>query len=472
MKPVDLLVIGAGPAGLAAALTAADCGLSVVVVDENPQPGGQIYRQLSDNPLRDCEAILGADYFAGAPLLQRFATSGIDYLPRTSVWQIAGDNTAYFSGTSSNGPTAPLKARFIVLATGAQERPLPLAGWTTPGAMTVGAAQILLKTAGLLPPRDVVLVGSGPLLYHFAEQVFQAGGTIQALIDTTRAIDKFKALRHGPNALRSPRLLWRGVKLLAALRRQRLNRIVGASDIAIVGESQVSAIEFRVGGKTHRLSTSSVLLHAGLIPQTNFSSALGCEHYWNSQQFSWQVKCNDWFESTRAGLFVAGDGGRIMGAEAAELSGRIAALEIACQGEKISAAERDAQARPLRQAWQRLLAARPLLDTLYPPPAECFSPKDEAIVCRCESVTASQIRSAARLGAPGPNQVKALTRAGMGACQGRMCACVTAALVAETSGQPIDQVGMLRSRYPVKPVTLEEIAGSVPAACGAIGHPR
>lgn len=458
MRQIDLLVIGAGPAGLAAALTAAGCGLSVLVVDENPQPGGQIYRQLQDSPLRNCARILGADYLAGLPLLQRFAQSGIDYLPRTRVWQVADDNVAYFSRTTPDRPAAPVKARFIVLATGAQERPFPVEGWTTPGTMTVGAAQILLKTAGLLPPSDCVLVGSGPLLYHFADQVLRAGGTIQALIDTSRAGDKFKALRHLPGALRSPGLLWRGVKLLAALRAQRLERFVGASDMAIVGDQQVSAIKFSVGGKALSLSTSSVLLHAGLIAQTNFSSALGCEHEWNPQQSAWQPKCNEWLESTRPGVFVAGDGGRIMGAAAAEISGLIAALEVAGQAGKISVAQRDAQARPLHQAWARLRAARPLLDALYPPPAECFSPQDETIVCRCENVSAGQIRQAARLGAPGPNQVKAFTRAGMGACQGRMCGCITAALVAETAGQSIAQVGMLRGRYPVKPVTLGEIA--------------
>ena len=460
MRQVDLLVIGAGPAGLAAALSAADCGLSVVVADENPRAGGQIYRGLADNPLRDCERILGADYLAGKPLLRRFAASGIDHLPCTSVWQMSDDNVAYLSGARRG----VVKARYIVLATGAQERPWPLVGWTTPGVMSVGAAQILLKSAALLPPKDVVLVGSGPLIDHFAEQVCQAGGAIQAIVDTTRASDKFKALRHVPAALRSPRLLRRGIELMAGLRRRGIERIVGASDIAIVGDMQVSGIEFHVGGKKRHLPTSSVLLHAGLIPQTNFSSALGCEHRWNPQQFSWQPVCDEWFESTRHGLFIVGDGASILGAEAAELAGRIAALAIACQAAKIGVSQRDAQAHPLRKAWQALFAARPLLDAFYPPPAECFSPPDAAIVCRCESVTAGQIRDSARLGAPGPNQVKALTRAGMGACQGRMCACVTAALVAATSGQPIEQVGMLRSRYPVKPVTLGEIAESTPAA--------
>ena len=460
MRTIDLLVIGAGPAGLAAALSAADCGLSVVVADENPRAGGQIYRGLADNPLRDCERILGADYLAGKPLLRRFAASGIDHLPSTSVWQIADDNTAYLSGAHPG----VVKARFIALASGAQERPLPLAGWTTPGVMTVGAAQILLKSAALLPPKDVVLVGSGPLVDRFSEQVCQAGGAIQAIVDTTRAIDQVKALRHLPQALRSPRLLRRGIGLLTKLRRRSIERIVGASDIAIVGDTQVSAIEFRVGGKNRRLATSSVLLHAGLIPQTNFSSALGCEHRWNPQQFCWQPECDEWFESTRHGLFIVGDGANIVGAEAAELSGRIAALAIACQAEKISVDQRNAQAHPLRKAWQALFAARPLLDAFYPPPAECFSPPDAAIVCRCESVTAGQIRDAARLGASGPNQVKALTRAGMGSCQGRLCACVTAELVAETSGLTIGQVAMLRSRFPVKPVTLGKIAESMPAA--------
>lgn len=466
MKRVDVLVVGAGPAGLSAALAAHGGGLSVLVVDEQPQPGGQIYRNLRGNPLQDPARILGADYVAGQPLLDRFAASGIDHLPRTRVWQIGDGPVAYLSGPPGKPPPGPVAARFVVLAAGAQERPFPLAGWTTPGVMTVGAAQILLKTAGLLPPRDGVLIGGGPLLYQFAWQVCQAGGRLQAIVDARGPVAPTRLLRGLPGALRSPVLLHRGLQLLAALRRHGIRRIEGADAIRLLGERQVSGVHFVAEGRQHTIETSSVLLHAGLMPDTSFSSALGLEHAWNPDQHAWQVRRNAWQESSRPGFFVVGDGGRIAGAEAAQLSGRIAALEIARQSGRISARQRDEHAGPLFRQWRRKLAPRLFLDALYPPPRACFSPPDEALVCRCENVTAEAIRHAARLGGAGPNQIKALTRAGMGACQGRMCACVTAALAAEASGLHIQDAGMLRGRYPVKPVTLEEIALSHPGPSG------
>lgn len=458
MKHVDLLVIGAGPAGLSTALTAHGFGFSVLVVDETPQPGGQIYRNLQANPLQDITRILGDDYVAGKPLLDRFIQSGIDYLPRTRVWQIGDDHVAYLSCASTNPPPEPVKARFVVLATGAQERPFPLPGWTTPGVMTVGAAQILLKTAGLLPPRDVVLIGSGPLLYQFAWQVYQAGGRVQTIVDARGPITPSRLLRHLPGALRSPALLWRGLNLLAALRRHKVRHIKRAEAIRLIGEHKVDRVRFVADGKEHSIDTSSVLLHAGLIPETSFSSAFGIEHDWNHEQQAWQTHRNEWQESTHPGVFIAGDGGRIEGAEAAQFSGQIAALEIARQSGKISEHERNQQARPTLQLLQKKQAPRPFLEALYPPPKACFSPPDEAIVCRCENVTAGTIRRAAQLGAPGPNQIKTLTRTGMGLCQGRMCGCVTAAIAAEVAGVDIAQVDMPRGRYPIKPVTLEEIA--------------
>ncbi|MDR2112909.1 MAG: NAD(P)/FAD-dependent oxidoreductase [Candidatus Accumulibacter sp.] len=458
MKNVDVLIVGAGPAGLGAALSAHDFGLSVLVVDENPRAGGQIYRALQENPARGLGRILGADYLAGKPLLERFAASGVAHLPRARVWQIGHDNVAYLSALSPGPRPEPVKARFIVLATGAQERPFPLPGWTIPGAMTVGGAQILLKTAGLLPPDDTVLIGGGPLLYQFAWQIFQAGSRIQAIVDTRGPIASRPLFGHAISALRAPALLWRGMKLLAAPRRHGARRVRGAAAIRISGESRVDSVHYSLQGVEHTLETSAVLLHAGLMPEINFSSALGCAHFWNRQQHAWQAHCSIWRESSRPGLFIAGDAGGIAGAEAARLSGSIAALEIARQAGKIGAPERDERARPLFRRWRQQLAPRPFLDALYPPPPECFSPPDETIVCRCENVTAGEIRRAARLGASGPNQIKALTRAGMGPCQGRFCACVTAALAAQAAGLGLGEVAMPRGRFPLKPVTLEEIA--------------
>jgi NADPH-dependent 2,4-dienoyl-CoA reductase/sulfur reductase-like enzyme len=460
VKHVDVLVIGAGPAGLSAALSAHGFGLSVLVADENPRIGGQIYRGLLDDPPRQRGRILGADHAAGEALLQRFTGSGIVHLPSARVWQIGDDQVAYLSSLVREPAPEPVGARFIVLATGAQERPLPLPGWTTPGVMSVGGAQILLKTAGLLPPRDAVLVGSGPLVYQFAWQICRAGGRIRAIIDARGPVAPLPLLVRAVRAMRAPALLGRGAGLLAALRRHGVRRIADAEAVRISGKSRVEGVRYTLRGAERALETSSVLLHAGLVPEIGFSSALRCEHFWNREQFSWQPCRTVWQESSRSGVFIAGDGGSIVGAEAARLSGQIAALEIARRAGRLSERERDGRAEPLFRQWRRKLAPRPFLDALYPPPPACFSPSDETTVCRCENVTAGEIRRAARLGASGPDQIKALTRAGMGNCQGRMCACAVAALTAQTTERGLPEVAMPRGRFPVKPVTLEEIANT------------
>lgn len=467
MKRIDLLVIGAGPAGLSAALTAQSLGLSVAVVDENPQPGGQIYRGLADACPAGRADAPDAEARAGRALLERFAASGIDCLRQTRVWQVDEDRVAYFSSLAVPPPTLPpepLRASAIVLATGAFERPFPLPGWTTPGTMTVGAAQILLKTAGLLPPDDSVLIGRGPLLYQFAAQVHRAGGRLQAVIDAGAPLAPLSVLRAALPALRAPALLWRGARLLADMRRHGLRTITGAHGIGIIGDGETRGVRFVHNGQVRELKTGRVLLHAGLLPETHLAAALGCALVWHRRQQAWLPDCSVWQESSRPGIFIAGDGAGIGGAEAAQLSGQIAALEIARQAGKLSHAERDAAARPVFAARRRALAPRTLIETLYPPPTIGRTLPDATVVCRCESVTAGAIRQAVARGADSPAHVKILTRAGMGDCQGRLCACVTAALVAEGSGRDPATLTPPRVRFPVKPVTLEEIARSHSAA--------
>src|SRR5471032_2573905 len=138
-NPVDVAVIGAGPAGLAAATQAARAGLSVVLLDEQDAVGGQIYRAIecSDAQRR---AILGPDYAAGAALASEFARSGARYVPNASVWQVTRERTVHYL---KDGKVSSFEARRVVLATGALERPFPIPGWTLPGVMTAGAAQIL-----------------------------------------------------------------------------------------------------------------------------------------------------------------------------------------------------------------------------------------------------------------------------------------------------------------------------------------
>ena len=179
MHTADLIVIGAGPAGMAAAATAASAGLDVVILDEQPQAGGQIYRDVTRAaPARG--HILGDDFSDGLPLVQGLENNGISHVTGATVWKIDADGQVAYS---VQGRGAVAQGARVLLATGALERSMPIPGWTLPGVMTAGAAQILLKQSGLLP-RRAVLAGSGPLLYLIASQMVSAGTPPLALVET------------------------------------------------------------------------------------------------------------------------------------------------------------------------------------------------------------------------------------------------------------------------------------------------
>ncbi|MBY6136901.1 NAD(P)/FAD-dependent oxidoreductase [Nocardioides marinus] len=453
MERFDLAIIGAGPAGMAAAAEAAQRGLAVALLDEQNRPGGQIYREV-DRAAGPRGAILGPDYLHGASLTAGIARPEIRYLPGTVVWAVEDGLRISFTRDGRGGQ---LEADRVILATGALERPVPVPGWTLPGVMTAGAAQILLKQSGVLP-RRAVLAGSGPLLYLIAAQMVRAGTPPLALVETQTRASLRAAGRHLPGALRGWRYLAKGLKLLAEIRRAGVPRHTGATAIAVEGGTAAEALTFRCKGRTHRIPCGTVLLHHGVVPNTQAARSIGVPHLWSPAQHCFVPETGTWGETAKPGILIAGDGAGIHGAMAAEYAGRIAALKAAEELGRISAPERDRLASPLLRARSRESAVRPFLDAAYPPYAEALQPADGTIVCRCEEVTAGSIRSHARLGCLGPNQAKAFSRAGMGPCQGRYCGLTVTALLADAHGQSPDETGYYRIRPPIKPVTLGELA--------------
>lgn len=450
---IDLAIIGAGPAGLSAAIEARKLGLSVTLLDEQPTPGGQIYRNITLPRSPRSEAVLGPDYTAGRPLAEAFLASGATYQPRATVWQIGPE------GLSFTGPGGgDLAVKRILVATGAMERPFAVPGWTLPGVMTAGAAQILLKTSGVVA-EDAVFIGSGPLLYLVACQYLAAGARIAAILDTTPPGALRAALPDLPAALRQPGLLWKGAKLLARLRTSRVPFYRGVTDVVLEGEGALSAVRWRAGGRDHALATKAAFLHHGVIPNPNMTMAARAAHHWDGAQAAWVVDRDAAGRTSLPWLWVAGDGGGIAGAKAAALSGQIAAEALARDlGRAVP------EDRALRRALRAETAARPFLDRLYRPAPAFLAPKrDETILCRCEEVTRGALAKAVAEGCPGPNQFKAFTRAGMGPCQGRMCGATITQVFADLTGQSPAEIGYYRIRMPVKPVTLAEIAG-LPAA--------
>lgn len=458
----DLIIIGAGPAGMAAAVEAAAAGARALVLDENPRPGGQIYREITRNR-PEKRPWLGPDYWKGQPLAAAFGDGAVDYAPRATVWSLESrDHTdpkaRNMVGVTVAGAARMLHAAAVVLATGAQERPMPVPGWTLPGVMTAGAAQIALKAAGVAPAGPVVLAGCGPLLFLLASQLIDAGVADLTVLDTTQSLFRASVLRHLPGFMVSPYVL-KGLGLLLKVRRHA--RVVsGVTSLAILGTERAEALRFATAGTVQTIAAGTVLLHQGVIPSTSLANAAGCALRWNETQRAFEPATDQDGRTTRPGILVAGDGGGIAGALAAEVSGRRAALVALSDLGLVSRAAVAARLKPLQRQARRLLRGRAFLDALYAVRPGFLAPMDpETIICRCEEITAGKLRDAIALGPPGPNQLKTFLRCGMGQCQGRLCAVtVTEIMAAERRVSPA-AVGTYRLRAPVKPLRLVELAG-------------
>ena len=236
----DLVIIGAGPAGMAAAAKAAELGLSVTVLDEQRRAGGQIYRDV-DKVAQARGAILGKDYTYGTSLTAGLRQDAIEHVSGAIVWAIEDGFRISFT---KDGRGAQVAANRVLLATGALERPMPVPGWTLPGVMTAGAGQILLKQSGVLA-RRAVLVGSGPLLYLIAAQMVRAGTPPVAMVETQTRADLLRAMRHFGGALRGWRYLLKGLGMLAEIMRAGVPRHTGATEIAIEGAGRFEAVSFK-----------------------------------------------------------------------------------------------------------------------------------------------------------------------------------------------------------------------------------
>ncbi len=440
----DLLILGSGPAGMAAAVAARGQGLSVLLLDENPAPGGQVFRALDRRPPKDAQDRRGAD------LLAAFRASGAEAHQGAVLWAVEDGPRVFWS---QNGAAQSASPGRLILAPGATERPLPIPGWTLPGVMSVGAAQIALKTAGLVPEGCVWIAGQGPLMWLYAAQALRQGGRIAGIIDLAPPDAEMRALRHPLGLLRGMDYLARGLAWKAAVKRAGVP-VFAATDVAAEGEGRLDAVMF--DGRHE--AADLLLLHDGVVPNTQVTRAIiGCRHLWDQGQACWKPVLDAWGQTSIPGVLVAGDSGGIGGATAAALSGTLAALEAARQMGRLSAEQRDALATPARLSRARHLAVRPLLDALFPP-RPMGAVADATILCRCEEVTAGRVREAVALGCLGANQLKAFTRAGMGACQGRVCGPAVQGAIAAARGVSGAEVEPFRTRFPTKPLTLGELA--------------
>lgn len=453
----DLIVVGAGPAGLAAAVEADRRGLRVAVIDEQTAPGGQIFRN-AERAVAAPSGVgsLGREYRDGLRLIEEFRACGAAYVPGSAVVECRPGDSCLVTG---RGGAALVKARHVIMASGARERVLPFPGWTLSGVMSVGAAQVMLKDNGILPDGKTVIAGSGPLLLLVADQLLRLGAQVSAVLLTCTAGSVVSSLRHVPRDARSLSRIAYGIGAQLRLMGRRVPVIYGVERWRAVGERSVSRVEYTRSGKAVSLDADLLLCHDGLIPSAELAMAAGCENIWDRGIEAFRPRVDPAGRTSVPGVLIAGDCAGIAGVRSAMVRGRLAAAAVALETGRLSAEEfarLEARSAPLLRADGALQA---FFGALFPPRGA--GEKDiasDVVVCRCEHVTAGEIRSALAAGAAGPTQIKTFTRSGMGPCQGRMCGNTITRMSAAHHGVAPEQAGAFRVRTPIKPVSVGDLS--------------
>ncbi|QYH35565.1 FAD-dependent oxidoreductase [Salinibacterium sp. M195] len=471
----DLAIIGAGPAGLAAAIAAADNGLDVVIVDEQQRAGGQIFRQ-PPSEFSEPRRPFAAGYPWARQLIEDAESHpGIHWITGATAFGVLRDETAepLSVAVSVAGTSRQLPARRVLVATGAYDLPVAFPGWTLPGVMMAGAVQGFIKSQRFLVAERLVLAGSHPLLLVVADQLLAAGADV-AEVAFARGLptvsEAWGSLGAVPGHLG---LLAESAAAVVRLKRAGVRistkTIVtsAASSGSGAGIDRVSAVElapvdrdWRVIGPSRRVETEALVLGYGFQPSTELARQLGCKLDWSSPKGGWVVRHDDRMATTSRGIYVAGEPTGVAGAEQSRAEGTLAGLCIAAdlKPSSIDNKKMDAAVTSIRST--RRFSR--VVERIFMPNRRGLTALADAgtTVCRCELVTRGDIDSVLEQNAfiDTVSATKLECRSGMGPCQGRYCEMTVAGLVSEQRSRPIDQVGRFSAHVPVKPVPLSAYA--------------
>lgn len=452
MPPV---IIGAGPAGLAAAAALVEAGQRPILLEETTRPGGQGTRRLSPLIAPEAARLMGrteARAAARREAAEDRVLAACDWRPGSLVWGIHDHQLHILRG----GRQAVLAYDQLLIATGATDRIMAFPGWTLPGVFSLGGAQVALKQHAAFIGAQVVLAGASPLLYLAAAQYLRMGARRLTVVDGGTAAGKRRA---APGmALTAPGTLIEGLRLMRELRRAGIRVIKGATLTRAIGTDRLEAVEIaHASGTAEVLACDGLGFGHGLRPETQLAELAGA-------RFRFDPVLRNWFPVIDAdgcagpGLWLAGDGALTGGRVAAAASGRLAALAMIAA--RADGTRPSREITSLRRRTARLRRFQAHLAAAFPWPHEqAAGLPDDTVVCRCERVTAGEIRAAiARPAGPAEvNRVKAITRCGMGRCQGRFCGQTLQELTAATAGCPADSVGRLRAQAPLRPIPIGSV---------------
>lgn len=464
----DLVIVGAGPAGMAAALAVAEAGFSVTVVDEQARAGGQIFRR----PPAAWGERHGnyRPYSWARDLIERFEEHpNIETCFRATAFGVLRDREgtdpeALDLVISSAGGGRRIAARRLLLATGAYDMPVAFPGWTLPGVLTAGAVQSLLKSQKLLAGRRIVLAGSHPIQLILAGQLLDAGAELVEIALARDLPGLIEMARGVPAVPGHVSIFAEAARSLAKVLRHRVpvsrrtlvSEVVNSNDGLRVLLAKVDA-DWQPTGAVHEVEADVLALGYGFTPSTELARQAGCALEWSAPRGGWTVSHDAGFRSTAPGIYVAGEPTGVAGAERAWAEGQVAGLSIAASlGTQISG-------NKLAQARRRLIRAgrfSDVMQTMFEPRRAALadlSRGEETLICRCEEVRNGQIEETLKRNPflCSVNSVKLECRSGMGPCQGRYCEATIAARVASARNATIEASGYFNAHLPVKPVPLQ-----------------
>ncbi len=444
-KSYDLVIVGAGPAGVAAAITAARYGLSVGLIDEYPEPGGQYFRPVpvafrqsgphDDDPRRT--------------VLEEIRELDVDLRMGTAAWGLFPERrVALLDGSF-------LQGRAVLVATGAYERSLGFPGWTLPGVMSAGGIQLLVKSHRVLPGRRVLLSGCGPFLLPVAADLLTAGAEVVAVLE---AVPWSRTLGFGVHALASADRRRQARGFLATLLRHRVPYVHGASIVEAMGEggvrrarwARLDALGYPLPGTEREAEVDLVGVGFGFIPAIELLDTADAELVYDADRGGWVPALTEALETSVPGLFAAGETAGIGGVDLALVEGRIVGLEVA---RRLGQSVPEEEMAGLHAERRRLLAfASALNRTFAPPPGLTSLLREDVTVCRCDESTAAEVVRVIDRGCRHVDSLKCEVRIGMGSCQGRLCAPLCADLIVRRTGLSREAAGRLHLRPPVRPV--------------------
>lgn len=474
-QETELLIVGAGPAGMAAAETAASLGIAVTVVDEQAERGGQFLRQ-PPSGFRLSNWLPGKTYQPAKKLLARSQRlRDVKWLQQATVAGIfpqAGGHAfepRFRAVIDTEDGSRHISARSVLIASGCYDLPVIFPGWNTPGVMAAGGIQAFIKSQQFVPGERILLVGSHPLQLVIADQIIEAGGKVAGVVFAQSQSRALELLRQPMTILQQANKFSQLIGTMARLRKASVKVEFGRTLVKANGGHELHSVTVAPLNQQGKLvkdaSTDIACDRLGVcfsfLTSSELARQMEADCAWNARRGGWLARHDEWMASTVPGLYVAGEITGVAGSDVAMAEGKLSALGCALELGKLDAAAAEQSALPLRKQLQQLGDFAELLSRLSWPGDDFFDQlmSDDSTVCKCEEVSAGELRT---LLLNNPNistasSAKLLSRAGMGLCQGRYCHHSLTRLLVQMRGMEEHAVAGFTARFPGKPIAIAQL---------------